>query len=451
MEDLIPLNETLSVSKMKINENNDKNNSGVLATLEGPFAEIESVNRNNRVYSKELWESVINSDYVQEMLGNKTLFGEADHPEDRFEISLPDISHVITDLWIDESNNQVMGKLDILDTPAGQILYTVCEYGSQIGISARAAGSLKEENGVKRVVEDDYTFFTFDTVPNPGFGTTRLERSDKGSKIAASNDRIEEDDDIDIESMKEDLVEKIEKAKKDNLDIMKSVVESVGFNKKNYKEFIDIIEERKKENIETGENDDSTLQENTYSLLEESQKKVYQLEEEKEELEDRVSKLKDEVNRLSEKEERGNSLFDEDIYKEELDDSRERINKLEGLVKELRNKLNNAENNDKVNEEVENEIEDKILRLEREKKSKKVYAELLENRIENISESKVDIEKDIKELNEEKEEVIEERDKLVDYIEKIEEKNKELEESLDELSNRNVELEEYIVDRKSVV
>lgn len=435
MGELKVLNETVCESKMKITENNS-NKKGVLASLEGPFAEIETKNRNGRIYSKSLWENVINSDYVQEMLENKTLFGEADHPEDRFEISLPKISHVVTDLWIDESKNKVMGSMDILDTPAGEILYTVVEYGSKIGISARAAGSLKEENGVKRVVEDDYTFFTFDSVPNPGFETTRLNK--KGNKIAASNNRLEDEEDVDIEEMKENIEKKIENAKKENLDIVKSLIESIGFDKKNYKEIIDIIEDRKDGKSDLNKVNNSS-QENTLSLLEKSQRKAYKLEKKNEDLKEQVDNLKDEVNRLSEGQKKS-SLLDEEVYKEELAESRERINKLEGLVKDLKVKAESAENKVKDNEEID-ELEEKILKLKREKKSKEIYADLLEDRIENISEDKVDKEKMVQDLNKDKNEVIDERDKLVGYIEELEERNEELE----KLEDKYDVLEKYVI------
>ena len=45
-------------------------------------------NRNGRVYPKELWENVVDSDYVKEMINTHGLVGDIDHHEDRLEISL---------------------------------------------------------------------------------------------------------------------------------------------------------------------------------------------------------------------------------------------------------------------------------------------------------------------------------------------------------------------------
>jgi hypothetical protein len=410
-----PLNEVYW-SKLKLVESNSVNESstekqfGVLGTVEGPFAEINNENRNNRVYSEDLWRGVISSDYVKEMMENKTLLGEGDHPEGRFEISIPEVSHSITDLWINESNGLVMGRADILDTPVGNIVYTLVEYGSKIGISSRAAGSLKEENGVQRVVEDDYTFFTFDFVPNPGFKTSRL---DKTGNIAANNSRVEESEDIDFESMRNELLEKIESIKEENISAVEAVVKSIAEKQENYKVLIDKIEE-KKENFSKKSKADSPGQENTYSLLEESYRKSYKLEKENEELEEQVQSLEDEVNSLSESlrdaQKGSKDDVDSEIYKEELRESREKLTNLKSLVKDLKRKQKSSdvkerkatkiqkekkkieEKNEEFKEEIK-ELEGKIKELKRNAESKELFGNLMEERVKDISDKKAQLEK----------------------------------------------------------
>lgn len=395
------------VESNSVNESTDNsgNNAGVLGTVEGPFAEIENKNRNNRVYSKELWEGVINSGYVKEMMDNRTLLGEGDHPEDRFEISIPEVSHSITDLWLDETNNLVMGRADILDTPVGNIVYTLVEYGSKIGISSRAAGSLKEVNGVQKVVEDDYTFFTFDFVPNPGFKTSRLDkREDQTANIAASNDRVNENEDIDFESMRDELLEKIESLKEENISAVESVIKSIAEKDENYNVLIDKVEE-KKESFQ--DKKDNSGQENTYSLLEESYRKVYKLEEENSSLKEQNKDLEDEVNSLSnELKKARKDAMDEvnsSIYKEELTETRKKLDKTRALVKDLKRK----DDRDKLSEsklerlkeektEYENKVEElegKLKTLERKSKSKELFGNLMESRVKEISDEKVRLEK----------------------------------------------------------
>lgn len=147
---------------------------GVLSTVTGPFAEVGE-SRNRRRYSKALWERVLNSDYVKEMTSKRCMFGEAGHPADRNEISLPDVSHVITDLRFSPDGKQIIGTADILDTPAGRIINTLVQYGAELGISARAVGSTDiGPDGIEEVVEDDYIFQTFDFVHQPGFECARV-------------------------------------------------------------------------------------------------------------------------------------------------------------------------------------------------------------------------------------------------------------------------------------
>ena len=126
-------------------------------------------NRNGRIYPKELWEKVVNSDYVEEAINTHTLYGESSHPEERLEVDLANVSHAINDMWI--TNDGVYGTIDILPTPQGQIINSLIEYGSEIGISSRGSGSVVGNE----VDPDDYTFVTFDIVMRPSVQAARLD------------------------------------------------------------------------------------------------------------------------------------------------------------------------------------------------------------------------------------------------------------------------------------
>ena len=126
-------------------------------------------NRNGRVYPKELWENVVNSDYVAEAINTHTFFGELDHPEERLEVSLQNVSHAINNIWLESDG--VYGELDILPTPQGKVVSELIDYGSEIGISSRGSGSV---NG-NEVDPDDYTFVTFDIVMRPSVQAARLD------------------------------------------------------------------------------------------------------------------------------------------------------------------------------------------------------------------------------------------------------------------------------------
>lgn len=151
-------------SKFKVLENKPKN---VLKRIQGVLSDFKS-NRNGRIYPRELWENVLNSDYVKEMIESHGLVGELDHPEERLEISLQNVSHVINDMWIE--GDQVLGTIDILPTPSGKIVSELIDYGTDIGISSRGAGSV----GAGNIVDPDYQFVTFDFVARPSCEAARL-------------------------------------------------------------------------------------------------------------------------------------------------------------------------------------------------------------------------------------------------------------------------------------
>ena len=151
-------------SKFKVLEHKPAN---VLKRIQGVLSDFKS-NRNGRIYPRELWENVLNSDYVKEMIESHGLVGELDHPEERLEISLQNVSHVINDMWIE--GDQVLGTIDILPTPSGKIVSELIDYGTDIGISSRGAGSV----GPNNVVDSDYQFVTFDFVARPSCEAARL-------------------------------------------------------------------------------------------------------------------------------------------------------------------------------------------------------------------------------------------------------------------------------------
>ena len=155
-------------------------------------------NRNGRVYPKELWENVVDSDYVKEMINSHGLVGELDHPEDRLEISLQNVSHVINDMWID--GDKLMGVIDILPTPNGKIVNELLDYGTEIGISSRGAGSV----GANNIVDPDYQFVTFDFVARPSCEAARYKAILEGVKL-------------DIDTNSDDKVKNILESYKTNL------------------------------------------------------------------------------------------------------------------------------------------------------------------------------------------------------------------------------------------
>lgn len=416
-----PLYDTF-YSSMDLVENyvekgNESGKNGVLGVVEGPFAEIDTWNRNDRKYYKSLWENkVLKSDYVSEMLNNKTLLGEADHPEERFEISIPNVSHSITDLWIDEEKNVVMGKADILDTPMGRIAHTLVEYGSKIGISARAAGSLIEKDKGFIVDEDDYVFFTFDFVLNPGFESSRLSLISEGKE----EDEKEYDSEELIE-LRNSLLSYVDSSEKSELKTLKTAIgsSSSGF----YKDIIEEIDKR----LDDGDN---PVKDNI-SLLEESYKKLYDVSKEKERLESELKDLRDKVNCLSQEKSREKKLESRlSVVKDDFKEARDKCLELKNVIQEYRNKLGRMsglkEENKDLNSELNNLKED-IKQLQSEVDRKEYLLSKRDNLLEELGSDfdkcKSKLSKTNSVLESVKEDIKEKDDEIEDLQEKLEDKN----------------------------
>ena len=88
-----------------------------LPIVEGILATAEIKNGNGRYYSRDLWDREITK--YQKLVKEHRAMGELDHPESSV-INLQNVSHNISDMWWD--GDHVMGKIEILPTPCGNIL-----------------------------------------------------------------------------------------------------------------------------------------------------------------------------------------------------------------------------------------------------------------------------------------------------------------------------------------
>jgi len=136
--------------------------------LEGIAAVFQKENNNNRIYEES--EYLPHLSYLKDKIAQNRLVGELDHPE-KFDVSLKNISHIITDLNYDKNNKVIRIKVKLLDTPAGQIAKKLVDAGVPISISSRAAGNVGADKKVqiKKI-------FTYDLVADPGFQNAQLER-----------------------------------------------------------------------------------------------------------------------------------------------------------------------------------------------------------------------------------------------------------------------------------
>ena len=131
--------------------------------VEGVMQRASAKNQNGRVYSKAILEREMKK-YMQEFVKRGNAFGELDHPESPV-VSLKNASHIVKDLWW--NGDDLMGKVELLNTPAGNIVKEIIKAGHTIGISSRGTGSVQQTNEGNLEVQPDFELVCWDFVSNP--------------------------------------------------------------------------------------------------------------------------------------------------------------------------------------------------------------------------------------------------------------------------------------------
>jgi len=131
--------------------------------VEGVMQRATAKNQNGRVYSKAILEREMKK-YMQEFVKNGNAYGELDHPESPV-VSLKNASHIVKDLWW--NGDDLMGKVELLNTPAGNIVKEIIKAGHTIGISSRGTGSVQQTNEGNLEVQPDFELVCWDFVSNP--------------------------------------------------------------------------------------------------------------------------------------------------------------------------------------------------------------------------------------------------------------------------------------------
>ena len=139
-----------------------KNKPGVFE-VEGVMQRASAENQNGRVYKKEILEREAKK-YMEEFVKRGNAFGELDHPESPV-VSLKNASHIVKDLYW--KGDDLMGKVELLNTPAGNIVKEIIKAGHTIGISSRGTGSVNQTNEGHLEVQPDFELVCWDFVSNP--------------------------------------------------------------------------------------------------------------------------------------------------------------------------------------------------------------------------------------------------------------------------------------------
>ena len=154
-------------SPEQISESIEKNSGKLL--VRGILQKATEQNQNGRVYTRALLEREAGK--YNELINDRRALGELDHPESSV-VNLQNVSHNVKKMW--REGDSLLGDVEVLGTPAGNILKELFKSGITLGISSRGMGTTRESEG-KTMVNDDFELVAFDFVSNPSTRGAFLE------------------------------------------------------------------------------------------------------------------------------------------------------------------------------------------------------------------------------------------------------------------------------------
>jgi len=161
MKELLVDTILFNVNPKMITESEKKNDGKVIVS--GVLQRAEVKNQNGRVYPKKILMREVKK-YTENQIKENRALGELDHPDSSV-INLRNVSHNV--LGVDWKGNDVVGTVEILPTPSGNILKQLLDAGIRLGISSRGLGSVEEISESTVEVQDDFELIGWDFVSNP--------------------------------------------------------------------------------------------------------------------------------------------------------------------------------------------------------------------------------------------------------------------------------------------
>jgi len=152
------------ISRQKIDESIKENDGRLI--VKGVLQRAESKNQNGRVYPREVLLKEV-SKYLDEQVAERRALGELDHPDSSV-VNLNNASHNVIEMHWD--GDDLLGTVEVLSTPSGNILKELFKSGIKLGISSRGLGSvepMREGEGDTVEVQPDFELIAFDFVSNP--------------------------------------------------------------------------------------------------------------------------------------------------------------------------------------------------------------------------------------------------------------------------------------------
>ena len=150
--------------------------------VKGKLQEAEQRNGNGRVYPMEILRKQVDI-YIKGPIASNTAMGELDHPEAAI-VNLNNVSHNIKRIWWE--GNDLMGELELLNTPSGKIAQEIVSAGIPLGISSRGMGSVKQI-GESVEVQEDFELVCWDLVSLPSTPDAYMRLSE-GKEMPSTKD-----------------------------------------------------------------------------------------------------------------------------------------------------------------------------------------------------------------------------------------------------------------------
>ena len=167
------------IKPSQINESMKENDGKLIVS--GILQRANAENQNGRIYPKKILVREANK-YNKTFISERRAMGELDHPESSV-VNLANVSHNIREMkW---ENDDLVGTVEVLPTPAGNILKELFKSGIKLGISSRGMGSVEtidEDDGGKQTVavQPDFELIAFDFVSNPSTQGAFLRPTNEG-------------------------------------------------------------------------------------------------------------------------------------------------------------------------------------------------------------------------------------------------------------------------------
>ena len=139
-----------------------KENNGKLV-VKGVLQRADTKNQNGRVYPKEILTREAKN-YAQNFIKQSRALGELDHPDSSV-VNLQNVSHNVTEMHF--NGDDLVGTVEVLGTPSGNILKELFKSGIKLGISSRGLGSVESVGNGSQEVQPDFELIAFDFVSNP--------------------------------------------------------------------------------------------------------------------------------------------------------------------------------------------------------------------------------------------------------------------------------------------